>query len=409
MLKLLTPFIGAVAACACVIASPAQAQEATTVRRVTVQDIVELESFGRAAISPDGRWAVYERRGPYNTATRFDFASRAPWTIMDLWLVDLSDPAKRPEILLPGEGPGLQRLSWSPDSRRLLITRLRGDDLEVGVVEIGPRTVWWTGLTPEMPRTGATAEWKSADEAVLNIRPDRTLPELLRYDSGLQTEMTEAWRRSAQGRTASRTVIDADDGRATPETPGSPGALVVLNVADRTRRILLQGEIVDFALSPDKSAAAVIQADGIARLDAARVVQLESAKRQRLSLVSLDEGRVVRPLAGDVGENLLRWSPDSSAVLVWARKDETGWDEGALYRAGFDGAAPVNMAGLSARTIEQVVNGVRADWLGHRPVVYARPAGASRFDWYLTGEDSPVNLTGALQNPPTRLAAALQT
>lgn len=406
MLKRLKPLIGALAACAWLSSVPCLAQEAAAGRPITVQDIVELESFGRAAISPDGRWAVYEKRGPYNTAARFDIASRASWTIMDLWLVDLHDPAKAPERLLPGEGPGLQRLSWSPDSGRLLITRLQGENLEVGVVTVGDRSVWWTALTPEMPRTGATAEWRSAREVVISTRPDRTLPELLRHDSGLQSAMTEAWRASALGRQASRTVIDADGGRAEPEAAASPGALVVVDVVARTQRVLVDGEIVDFALSPDKSAVAIILTDGVATLRPERVVQAESAKRQRLVLAALGGGLIVRPLQRDIGENLLRWAPDSSAVLVWAREDDAAWNEGALYRVGLDGAEPVNMAGVSTGTIEQIVSGVRADWLGDRPVVYAQPPGGGRFDWFLTGEGAPVNLTGSLAVPPTRLAAA---
>lgn len=113
---------------------PAFAQEREVGRAVSVDDIVELEAFGRAEFSPDRRWAVYEKRGAYDSAVRFDFAARAPWTIMDLWLVDLSAPDRPPERLLPDEGLGLQRVAWSPDGGRLLISRFRGDEYEFGVV-----------------------------------------------------------------------------------------------------------------------------------------------------------------------------------------------------------------------------------------------------------------------------------
>jgi len=411
MLRMMKPLLGAMAACACLLTAEALAQEVQPGRPLTVEDIVELESFGRATISPDGRWAVYEKRGPYNTAVRFDFGVRAAWTIMDLWLVDLEAPDRPPERLLETEGLGLQRLSWSPDSRRLLITRLQDDNLEAGVVTVADRSVWWTGLTPEMPRTGATAEWRSAEELVISIRPDRSLPELLAYDSGLQREMTEAWHRSASGREASRTVIEAADGRATPERSRSIGALTLLNVRDRSRRNLIEGEVVDFALSPDKAAVAAILAEEIAPIRPERIVYVESARRQRLSLVSLPDGRVVRPMpARDVGEHLLRWSPGSHEVLVWMREDDAAWDEGGLYRVGFGGAEQVALLGLSTGTIEQVVNGVRADWIGDQPVVYARPSDGGRFDWRLTSRDAqPRNLTHALAVPPVRFSGASET
>lgn len=411
MLRMMKPLLGAMAACACLLTADALAQEAPPERPLTVQDVVELESFGRATISPDGRWAVYEKRGPYNTARRFDFGVRAAWTIMELWLVDLEAPQRPPERLLETEGLGLQRLSWSPDSRRLLITRLQGDNLEAGVVTVADRSVWWTGLTPEMPRTGATAEWRSAGELVISIRPDGSLPELLAYDSGLQQEMTRAWRRSAAGREASRTAIEAVDGRATPERSRSVGALALLNVTNRSRHDLIDGEVVDFALSPDRTAIAVILAEEIAPIRPERIVYVESARRQRLSLVSLPDGRVVRPMPGrDVGEHLLRWSPGSGEVLVWMREDDADWDQGGLYRVGFDGAEQVPLPGLSTGTIEQVVNGVRADWIGDQPVVYARPSDGGRLDWYLTSRDAqPRNLTHALTAPPVRFSGASET
>lgn len=411
MLRMMRPLLGAVAACVCLLTTKALAHEVPSGRPPTVQDIVELESFGRATISPDRRWAVYEKRGPYNTAKRFDFGVRAAWTIMALWLVDLEAPERPPERLLETEGLGLQRLSWSPDSRHLLITRLQDDSLEAGIFSVADRSVWWTGLTPEMPRTGATAEWRSDDELVISIRPDGSLPELLAYDSGLQEEMSEAWRRSAAGREASRTVIEAADGRATPERSRSVGALTLLNVRDRSRRDLIEGEVVDFALSPDKAAVAAILAEEIAPIRPERIVYVESARRQRLSLVRVPDGRVVRPMPGrDVGEHLLRWSPTSREVLVWMREDDAAWDRGGLYRVGFDGAEQVALPGLSTGTIEQVVNGVRADWIGDTPLVYARPSDGGRLDWYLVPDgERPRNLTQTLSVLPVRFSSAGET
>ncbi len=93
------------------IGSPAIGQS----RPLAVDDIVRLEAFGRAALSPDGHWLIYEKRGAYDAAPRFDYGPRSTWAIMDLWLVDLrqSNPSQR---LLPDEPPGLLRGSWSPSA-----------------------------------------------------------------------------------------------------------------------------------------------------------------------------------------------------------------------------------------------------------------------------------------------------
>lgn len=406
MRRTIRALVGALMALAC-LASAAQAEDAVSGRPVTIDDIVELEAFGRATISPDGRWVVYEKRGAYDTASRFDLAARAPWTIMDLWLVDLSAPGRPPERLLPGEGLGLQRIAWSPDGGRLLISRLRGDDFEFGVVAMADRSVVWTGLTPEVPPEGATAEWVSAHEVVVLTRPDRSLPVLIRRFSGTQARMTEAWRRSALGREPSRTLIDARGGVVRPETPDEGQALVGLDLETGRRRRLAEGRISDFAVAPDGSAVAVVQATDRPTVRGAPRVQLEGDKRQTLVLIGLDGDRRTEVASDwEVASNLLRWSPDSRAVLIWARRDGADWTAGRLLIVGFDDVAVPDLGDLTPGTAEAIVAGVRADWLGDTPVIYARPRGGIRFDWALLGTGAaPRVLTATLATAPPRLAA----
>lgn len=48
---------------------------------------------------------------------------------------------------------------------------------------------------------------------------------------------------------------------------------------------------------------------------------MDGPNRQRLALIDLDDGRVARPADElDIAPQLLRWSPDSRRVLVWARR-----------------------------------------------------------------------------------------
>lgn len=70
------------------LATGAMASSGDPDRRLTVEDLLGLEAFGRADISPDGRWAVYEKRDGYNTMTEVRLGGRSTWTIMDLWLAD---------------------------------------------------------------------------------------------------------------------------------------------------------------------------------------------------------------------------------------------------------------------------------------------------------------------------------
>lgn len=405
-MSILTTRLAAVMAAACLtIAFSAKADDG--VRQVTVDDIVALEAFGRADISPDGRWAVYEKRGPYNTISRFEFAWRSTWTIMELWLVDLLDATSSPRRLLPEDGPGLQKVAWSPSGDRLLVTRLRGRTFEYGVVAMADGTVLWTGLTPEIPTVGATAEWISDEALILMVLPDGSLSAALRADGGAQQRTTVAWEQTALGLEPSRTIVDADGGVESTTASTPQRALIRLDLATGDRKVIADGQITDFAISPDRRRLAVVESGEGVPISQERVIQTESSRRERLSLVDLRGGGVSRHLAGyDVAPHLLRWSPDSDAVLVWARKDGAAWSEGGLVQASMDGAIMPDLGELSPGTDVDIQWGVRADWIGKSPVILARPS-EGRMDWHLLApERAPRSLTDTLGAAPLRLSNA---
>ena len=400
----------AVAVLLCLVTG-AQAQT----RPLSVDDIVSTEAFGRASIAPDDAWAIYEKRGPYDTAPRFDLGPRSQWAITDLWLLDLRRAEATPERLLPGEPPGLIRGPWSPSGDRILVQRLRGDRLEFGVVEVGERSATWTGLAPEMPAAGAQAEWVSNDRLVLMTRPDGSLPWLLAYYGGSQAETAAAWARTADGRRPARTVVETRAGVATAGAGAAEQALMLIDLASGARRTLTRGRIRDFAVSPDGTRVAVLTADGPTAVRPETVVQMDVPERQRLRILDLEgDGAALPTAALDIAPHLLRWSPDSSALLVWARQDGQRWDEGRLMRIGRNGeAAEVPRGDLAVRPAGADIDslrGVQADWMGGTPVLYGRPARGDRFDWYaLEPGRAAMNLTGGLAAAPSSLAAVTGT
>ncbi|MBB4799061.1 dipeptidyl aminopeptidase/acylaminoacyl peptidase [Brevundimonas bullata] len=387
---------------------PVQASSSDDDRPVAVEDIVSLEAFGRAEVSPDGRWLVYEKRGAYDTAARFDLAWRSAWTIMDLWIVDLAAPAEEPRRLLPGEGLGLQRMAWSPSGEHLLITRLQGPSYEYGIVDPALGAVEWTGLAAEINTKGVEAEWISDEALLLMVRPDGSLPAAMRQDGGAQPRLTEAWRKTARGVEPSRTVVETRGGIETTEHPRPPRQLVRIDLADGRRQILIEGRLTDFAVSPDGQRVAVVQGDGAVPISRERVVLVESASRERLSLIDLASGQAVQPAPGlDVAPHLLRWSPDSKEVLVWARRDEAGWNQGGLIRASMEGSRVIDIGAFTTGTDAEVLWGVKADWLGGAPVILARGAKGGRLDWRLIMEGkAPRTLTAELDAAPARIANA---
>lgn len=408
MWTLICRVVGTAIAAAC-LAGAAHGQGIEADRSLTVDDLLGLEAFGRAAISPDGRWAIYERRGPYDTMPRIEANGRSTWQIMELWVVDLSDPTSPEERLLPHEGLGLQFAAWSPSSDHLLITRLQGDGFEYGIVSLVDRSVRWTGLTPDLPLGGATATWASANTLLLPVRPDHSLPLALGYDRTSTRRRAEAWERTAEGREPSRTVIDARGGVVVPERPEPRQALVRLERDTLQITTLQDGWLADFTVSPDGGSVAVVMREEPIPLGDPQLLHMEDDRRRRLVLIDLRTGRVPLRVDGlDIAPHLLRWSPDSTAVLVWARPDGARWDEGTLMSASFESTDPFNRGGLRAgASASVVVAGVQADWLGLTPVMYARPTEGERGDWYLLSQDGvPESLTGDLVVAPTRIAAS---
>ncbi|HBY42738.1 MAG TPA: hypothetical protein DEH03_03440, partial [Brevundimonas sp.] len=198
--------------------SPASAQ----VRSLDIDDVLSMEAFGSVSMAPGGDLVVYERRGPYDSAPRYDLGHRSVWTITDLYVVDLKTSGE-PQRLLPSEQDvGLILGPWSPSGRRLLVYRLAGDRLEAGIVDPHARTVRWTGLTPDLPFSGSHAGWRDDDRLLLTIRPDGSLPWMLRHDGASQVETERRWRLMAEGEQSSATVVGTMGGVARAQTrPGS--------------------------------------------------------------------------------------------------------------------------------------------------------------------------------------------
>lgn len=406
MTKVLNSLALAILTMAC-LTSPAQAEGPTPSRPLGVEDIVALEAFGRGSISPDGRWAIYEKRGRYDAIPQFDFAQRSAWAAMDLWAMDLNKAGSPPELLLPGEGPGLLRLAWSPSGARLLVYRFRNAKFEVGIVELADRSVRWTGLTPEIPVVGASVEWVNDEAVIVMVRPGGSLPQVMRYYGGSQARLTDAWAKTSRGQEPSRTILETQGGIAGADIPEPSRALILIDLAGGGRRTLAEGGIIDFALSPDSHRLAVVADDEAVPISTGDILQADSGKRHRLSVLNLRGGETERPMnAHDIAPHLLRWSPDSQSLLVWARRDGMAWDEGGLFQVASGKVTNTDLQKLTPGGPAEILRGVRADWLGGDPVIHARKPDTERFDWHVIAlGQKPRAVTSQLSRAPASLAA----
>lgn len=384
---------------------------AAQARPVTIDDLMTMPSFGEGSLSPDGQWGVYERRDGWAMSSRFDLSYWSGWTTSELWVFGMSDRRPPKRLLDASEGRGHVLGPWSPSGRRLLIYRLQGDRFEAGVVDVEDLSVRWTGLTPNLSATGATATWADDETLVLAVLDDLGLPWLMRQYSP-PTSVSARWRRMAEGRTRTSTVVDTHDGVAGSDQAAQAARLVSWSVQSGEFRRLGEGRVLDFSMAPDGARIAVLTAGAPVPLSPeAPLVQSAFPVRSRLSVVTLSSGKVVTPIQPlDIAPHLLSWRKDGGAVLVWSRRDDQIWSAGGLTAVSAHNGQVTRYLhdGLQPLVVGEAIDllhGVRATWLGADPILYARTRDG-RFDWWRLGGDRPKKLTASLTTAPATFSGA---
>lgn len=395
----------ALALASALLVMPATAGE----RLLTIDDVLGMESFGDASLSPDGRWLVYERRRAFDSAARFDRGHRSVWAATDVFLVDLHREGGRMPLLRTGEEEGLVLGPWSPTGAWLLVYRVGAERMEAGVLNLKTRSVLWTGLTPDMPLTGGGAEWRDADRLLLSTRSASSMPWLLERDGASQQASRRLWRDAAEGRIPSNTRIDTTGGAATSANETPPQRLMEIDARSGGIRQVAEAPILDMAVAPNGETIALLISEEAIPIGAGLVRAYDMKRRTRLRLLDAASGAVVGAPTDDIALHLLRWSSGSDGVLVWGRQDGAAWEQGGLRRVDRYGLVSRFLSeGLSPMIIGSTIDelrGVQADWLGDVPVLRARREDG-RFDWYALSRDAPAKpLTSSIPGPVGDLAA----
>lgn len=380
-----------------------------TTRPFSIDDLLQMEGFGTASISPDQTRVAFERRGPYETADRFDLTYLGAWQTSTVWIADAETGA--PHRLLPdAEGRGHVLGPWSPSGRRLVIHRLRGEKWETGIVEVATGSVRWLGLGAEPPTRGESVIWRSEDELILIVRTDRGLP----YDiSGIAPGLeASAARWDAVRRGGAAVSVWGGGAFAEPRGFAATTQIVRIDLQSGAQSVLAPGRGLDMALSPDRRWLAVVDRGPPYPVRPQRPFKpLEQPERRRLTIVDLQSGALWSPCGDcDVASGLLSWSPRKSRLLVWIRDETASPTAGGL--GAFDPAAgsavAFDLAGLEpdvSASPETSFAAVRAEWQDDRPVILARTPGEARADWRRLEDSGPRNLTAAFTAPPDRIEA----
>lgn len=390
--------LGVAAAC---LAAPVLA----LARPYAIDDALKMESFGAARIDPSARWAVIERRRPWNSAPTYAYTLATNALLSELWIADLrgAGPAER---LLPGSATaGYQAGPISPDGRHMLVYRLEGRRFDAGLLTLATRQVRWLDVTPDIPVYGRAAQWADAKTLVLLARADGDLPRHLHRGWQTAARLPQLWAQTARGKIPARSMVGS--GRFLGDrAQGPPGRLLRLDAETGALEVLAEGEFVDLEVSRSGRTAALIEngADVQAPPDEPRYITTPN-RRRGLVLVDLASGRRVRPdLPGDVALGLLAWSPAREELLALALPTPGSARGGRLTRVSATGEAQiVPLPGLSLDTVRNREGSayVRADWMGGDPLVFAR--GGGRADWYRIAPGGPLRLTRDLAAPTRTL------
>ncbi|AQR63145.1 hypothetical protein BZG35_16940 [Brevundimonas sp. LM2] len=374
----------------------------------TVDDLLRNENFGAIRVSPDERYVLFERQGPYDTAERFDLAYFARWTTSELWVADLTQPRRVRPLLGQADRRGVVMGEFSPNGRRLVVHRLQHDRWETGVVELVSGTVDWLGLGAEPPFKGETTLWRTDDELILVARSDGDLP----YEIGALSAAarhSRDWRDAAALGGVATTVWGAG---AHAQATGSGAQLTTwrIDLASGARTRLAAGQTLDLALSVTGRWLAIVDRgapEPVAPEEPLRPA--DQAEARRLKVLDLTTDQTWLPCGTcDVASGLLGWSADDR-LLVWERGGSGQPTQGRLLAIapGSRSVAPISLERVEpdvGQTRDTRFQTVRAAWLGAQVILLGRSAGNTRLDWHLAGA-RPLNLTRGLPAPPGGLEA----
>jgi dipeptidyl aminopeptidase/acylaminoacyl peptidase len=377
-------------------------------RPFTVDDLLSQESFGAVAIDPAGRWLVFEQRDRYDRLPRYDIgytpSEAFPW----LAVVDLKRPRPATPLLPRDPASGQMLGPFSPSGRQLVVYRLRGRTWDFGVADLPTGAVRWFDLTPQDAARGRGLQWLSEHELLVIARPDRRAPPELRSNDDITERLPAWWAAAARGETAHTVVGSGIYAAVRPRDPAR--RLLRLDVRTGAATTLAEGELFDLELSPDRRRVALLESgpdvqprgDGPVR----GIAGLET-EATRLSILDIARGDRTAACSGcDMLPQLLAWSPDSQEVLAFRRGADGSWARGRLVRVSAATGAVTETGGDLAPEFSLNPVIVRAGWMGSDPVLFARPSGGTRADWYRLGPAGAVNLTRALPPPDGRIRAA---
>lgn len=374
-------------------------------RRLTADDLFQLEELGEAALSPDGRWLAYVVKRPRSTAKfhKYDFLLGGDRG--DVWLVDTSGGV--PENLTQGaaEGSGYWALCWSPDSERLAMLSTKGATVRVWVCDTNSRDLaLLSDRSVDLNSTAPPHVWLSASKVLVATLPEGERPIRMAVEVKAAEAAMCAWPQAWKGQEAIASVLDS--GFHAPFEGRPQGELLLVDAVSGREECVVRGSFRELRIAPDRRHVAFFRQLDVHRPQATRKLEHASPGRHRLGIVTAD-GDVVSGGVEEIEDPIttsLRWSPDSAEVALIARGGKSPEASRVLFRYRLaDGCVqPAAEASLEPTSIVWTSkNGILALVT---PGKDTPGQGTGRADWWLVSDDhEPCKLTADTTAVPTRL------
>lgn len=306
----------------------------------TIDDLVSQEGIGNVRISPDSRWILLEKQAAWDRASTYKFDYYTQVLLSRIEVFSALDGRLRHTLADPEHAAGFIAGPFSPSGKRMVVFRLDETRWSMGVLTLETGAVRWFDVSPELARFGETVVWRSETEILAVACRNAALPVDLGLYSEAMERRRELWRRADNGRAPSSIFTPSGSSRDRRDKP-PPAQLVRLDVETGRQTPILDGPIIDIALSPDgRTIAALMNGDDI-QASPETVLFTGTAKQvRRLLLVDVATSSQKEPLSGrDLASHLMAWSPDSDRLIVFATPRGDSFDKGDFWILSTSGAS----------------------------------------------------------------------
>jgi dipeptidyl aminopeptidase/acylaminoacyl peptidase len=382
----------------CALITPPHLAHGAPAAPYTVDRLLALEQLVSARLDPTGHWLVVQRVDRWDRAPTYDLDFNIKLGLGRVQVFDMAAGGVEHSLDLP-PGAGYVALGVSPGGRKLAVARMTHHAYELGVVDLASGRARWLGISPRQAIWGPSLLWRSDDELLVAARPTDFPDPMIGFGFLGRERVDQQWAATARGELGA-TVIGSGRYRDLRPKPPIIG-LVSVNLKTGRQKVLLKAIVRDMDLAPGgRTVAAVVEGEDIQpALDEPTNAATEPF-RKSLALVDLDTDQVTTPCGDcDPMGRFLSWSDDGRDLLVYARQGEASWTQGRFWRLSVTGdAAPVPVGDLKPALGEtwDMAGVPLAGWLDGAPVIYARPDGGGRADYWRIDDGRRTNLTAAL-------------